>query len=159
MNIKELRICENLTQAEAASILNMSRRGCQELEYNNNENSRSFINVFEKISEYNKIDEEHGILFLKDIKSCVYSIMEGKDVDYCILFGSYARNEAKENSDVDILISTNINGLDYFGLIEELREKLHKKVDLIRTEHIDESKDLLLEILKDGVKIYDSNKR
>jgi len=49
------------------------------------------------------------------------------------LFGSYARDEAHENSDVDIAIKTPLS--DYFKLYdlkEELEEAFHSSVDLVR---------------------------
>jgi len=49
------------------------------------------------------------------------------------IFGSYARGEANENSDLDILVSfrEKVNLWDLIGLEEELTEKLHIDVDLI----------------------------
>lgn len=46
---------------------------------------------------------------------------------FCYLFGSYAKNTANELSDVDLLVSTKITGMAFFGLAEKLREALHKK--------------------------------
>lgn len=48
------------------------------------------------------------------------------------LFGSYARGEAKEDSDVDVaveLVKENIADR-YFGLLHYLEDNLHKKIDL-----------------------------
>ena len=72
----------------------------------------------------------------------------------CYLFGSYAKGYATETSDVDLLIDTTITGLNFFGLIEEFREALHKKVDLLRLDDVKNNKELLLEIMKDGVRLY-----
>ena len=57
--------------------------------------------------------------------------MKEYSVNYCILFGSYAKGLANEKSDVDLLISTNVSGLKFFGSIERLRTSLNKRVDLI----------------------------
>ena len=49
------------------------------------------------------------------------------------LFGSYARGENRDDSDVDIAIETPLS--DYFllyDLKEELEKQFHSKVDLIR---------------------------
>jgi len=49
------------------------------------------------------------------------------------LFGSYARNEHREDSDIDILVSFK-DSISLLGLIQlenELTEKLGKKVDLV----------------------------
>jgi predicted nucleotidyltransferase len=49
------------------------------------------------------------------------------------VFGSYARGEEKENSDLDLLIDfdTKVNLLELIGLEQELSEQLGIKVDLI----------------------------
>ena len=70
------------------------------------------------------------------------------------MFGSYSTNEANESSDVDLLVSTKITGMDFFGLAEVLREKLHKKVDLLNVEQLSNNTELLNEVLKKGIKIY-----
>ena len=57
-------------------------------------------------------------------------------------------------SDIDLLIDTEVTGLDFFGLIEELRQSLHKKIDLLKINQLDNNQELLKEILKDGIKIY-----
>ena len=69
------------------------------------------------------------------------------------LFGSVARNEQNESSDVDILVSTKISGLKYYGIVEELREKLNKKIDMIRLQDVEDKK-ILSEVFKYGVKVY-----
>ncbi|GHV45633.1 nucleotidyltransferase [Synergistales bacterium] len=54
------------------------------------------------------------------------------------IFGSYARNEATENSDVDILIDrtgSKIKGLfDLGGLYNDLCVSIGKEIDLITTD-------------------------
>jgi len=52
------------------------------------------------------------------------------------------------------LISTEIKGLKFFGLVEELRNSLQKKVDVIEVAGLKDNVELLEEILKDGIKIY-----
>ena len=61
---------------------------------------------------------------------------------------------AKEASDIDLLISSNATGIKFFGLIEELRENLKKKVDLLDVNQLNNNLELLKEILKEGIKIY-----
>ena len=55
---------------------------------------------------------------------------------------------------MDLLISSTISGLKYYGLIERLREELCKKVDLLDTKQLVNNESLLSEVLKDGIKIY-----
>ena len=100
------------------------------------------------------IDETHGVLKLDDIKSIVKEVLDKYEVRSCYFFGSYAKGVATEKSDVDLFIDTKTTGLDFFGLIEELRERLKKKVDLLDIMQVNNNTKLLSEILKDGIKIY-----
>ena len=86
-------------------------------------------------------------------------MLENYDVEYCYLFGSYARGTATELSDVDLIVSTSITGLKFYGLVERLRVNLNKKVDVLDINQLVNNKDLLNEILKDGIKIYENKKR
>ena len=48
----------------------------------------------------------------------------------------------------------NISEYNYFELIEDLREKLKKKIDLLDISQLNNNAILINEILKDGIKIY-----
>ncbi len=50
------------------------------------------------------------------------------------IFGSYARGEETESSDVDILVILDYSqpiGLKFFGMYEDLKELLGRPVDLV----------------------------
>ena len=69
------------------------------------------------------------------------------------LFGSYARGEMTENSDIDLLIDKGqIRGLQFAALLCDLEDALGKKVDLISTRGADPV--FLNEISKDEVLLY-----
>ena len=57
-------------------------------------------------------------------------------VEKAWIFGSYARGEESRKSDVDILVrfdkSATITLIDYAGIMNDLSEYLHKKVDLVQ---------------------------
>ena len=99
-------------------------------------------------------DENKRILTVEEIQAGCEKVFEKYDVDYCYLFGSYAKGKAKVDSDIDLLIATSITGLKFFALVEEIRETLRKKVDVLDFNQMESNKDLLNEILKDGIKIY-----
>ena len=80
-------------------------------------------------------------------------------VDFCYLFGSYAKGYAKEDSDVDLCVSTSLTGFGFIGLHNRLSEVLHKKVDLIRVDTLKDNIELLNEIMKDGIRIYGQLKK
>ena len=89
-----------------------------------------------------------------EIKVIVAEVLKSYDVNFCYLFGSYAKNKATDTSDVDLLIDSPITGLNFYGLVEELRTSLCKKVDLLKVNQLVNNEELLVEILKDGIRIY-----
>ncbi|OQA78819.1 MAG: Nucleotidyltransferase domain protein [Tenericutes bacterium ADurb.Bin239] len=156
MTLKELRISKNLTQVESAKYLGMPIRTYQNYENDKSKRgSMKYLYMIDKLEKYDYIDETTGILSVEQIKDTCKQVFNNLDVDYCYLFGSYAEGTPNERSDVDLLVSTNITGLDYYNLIETLRSKLfNKKVDLLTVKQLENNFDLLNEILKNGIKIY-----
>ena len=155
MTLKEWRLSKELTQSQVAKLVGISLRSYKEYENDVTKiNTLKYNYIFNELSKINYIDEEHGILKIDNIKKIVSDVLSNFDVDYCYLFGSYAKNNANELSDVDLLVSTRITGLSFFGLAEKLREALHKKVDLQTHEQIVGSEQMLEDILVEGVKIY-----
>lgn len=155
MRLKELRIKHKLTQAECAKYLGIPIRTYQNYERDDvNTQSIKYLYMLEKLEKYGFIDEEHGILTLEKIKKVCGDVFKDYEVTYCYLFGSYAKGKATEKSDVDLLISTEITGIRFFELVEVLREKLKKKVDVLNQLQIRDNYELVNEILKDGIKIY-----
>ncbi len=155
MELKELRIEKGLTQSQCANFLGIPLRTYSR--YENDENKKNNIKyqfMMDKLSEYGFIDEEHGVLTLDQIKNTCINVFKNYEVDFCYLFGSYSKCKANEKSDVDLLISTNLTGIKFFGLVEELRENLKKKVDLVDIHQLNNNEALIKEILKDGIKIY-----
>lgn len=110
--------------------------------------------LLQRLSEYGTIDEEHGILTIDKIKNICSEVFKNYMVEYCYIFGSYAKGRAKEKSDIDLLVSMPVDGMKYFELIEILREKLKKKIDLLDIAQLNNNPTLIQEILKDGIKIY-----
>ena len=151
--LKRNRLELNITQEEAARLLNISRRTYQKYETIVNNDPKLDYYVF-KFKELNKVDENTGLLSIEKIKAVVSSIMSKYKIKTCYLFGSYAKSKAKPSSDVDLLIESDITGLDYYGLVEELRSGLHKKIDLLTLNSISNNAEMMYEILKDGIKIY-----
>ena len=154
MDLKEIRKRYNITQKEASLFLDIPMRTYaryeNEKKYNN---SLKYIKMCELLENKFRIDEDHGILTMDSIVNAVNEIFKNYNIEYAYLFGSYAKNKAKENSDVDLMINSDISGLKFYGLVEELRQKLKKKVDLIRLQDLN-NLTIIDEILRDGVKIY-----
>ena len=94
------------------------------------------------------------VLFNYYIKRKCSDVFDKYNVNFCYLFGSYSKWKAKPTSDVDLLISTDATGLKFYGLVEDIRTALHKKVDVLDINQLKDYFELTQEILKDGVKIY-----
>lgn len=153
--LKSIRIKKGLTQDQTARILGISRRTY--IRYENGEallpeiKLNFFCDVLEK---YGLIDEEHGVLTIGKIKEICTKVFRNYQVEFCYLFGSYAKNKATEKSDVDLLVSMPVDGIKFFELVEVLREQLRKKVDLLDLSQLEGNPTLVHEILNDGLKIY-----
>ena len=158
MGLRETRTMYHLSQLQGAQIANIPLRTY--VRYENDEQYGSSLKreaIIQKINEQCEITETKGILSIDDIKNAVSQVADGKykgGIDFCFLFGSYAKGHATEKSDVDLFISTNLKGLHYIGFYDALRTTLHKDLDLVRAEDLENNTELLKEILITGIKIY-----
>ena len=154
-DLKTLRKNKKLTQKEAANRIGVSLRSY--ISYENDitkSDSLKYRFLIQELEKIDPVDEEHGVLSQEMIIKLCNDIMPEYDVEYCILFGSYAKGRASGTSDVDLLVSTAVTGLKYYELVERLREALHKKIDMLNVKQVLNNENLLNEILKEGVRIY-----
>ena len=94
-------------------------------------------------------------LSAKDIQ-VIKNYFSGKPVVKAYVFGSYSRNEAENDSDIDILVDLDYSkhiGLGFVQMQDHLQQKLNKKIDLVSSSGV--SKYLLPFIEKDKVLIYE----
>lgn len=154
MTLKELRKVNKLTQKEAALLINIPYRTYVRYEESGaSKDSFKYQMLLRVLEEKTRIDEEHGIVSIDKIKELLIPILKSKKISYCYLFGSYARGSQKENSDIDLLVDTDITGLDFLMLVEEIRNTLHKKIDLLRLKDLKSDNPIVIEILKDGIRL------
>jgi len=80
------------------------------------------------------------ILMQENIKKIVQDYFKDKPVNRVYLFGSYARGDAGEDSDVDLIFSLTENTrISYFGLaryLVDLEKQFSKNVDLIEDKFV-----------------------
>ncbi len=155
IELKKLRLQKKLTQQETAKRIGISLRSY--IMYENDqerENTPKYRFLIQELAKLNLVDESHGILAIDDIKNICAEVFAAYPVDFCYLFGSYAKGKAKEESDVDLLVAADITGLRFYGMAELLREGLHKKVDLLDIKQLVNNEELIREVLKGGIKIY-----
>ncbi len=153
--LKDLRVEKKLTQQEVADLIGISLRSYKSYENDDAKcNTIKYKYIMEQLTKINFIDEENGVLTIEDIRRKCAKVLEQYDVNFCYLFGSYAKGKETPSSDVDLLISSNVRGLKFYGLVEELRVSLQKKVDVLDIKQLKDNLELTEEILKDGIKIY-----
>ena len=76
-------------------------------------------------------------------------------VKKAVLFGSVSKGTNTENSDIDIMVDSNLKGLKFLGLLERLKEASGREVDLIDVSHIEKNSAVENEIRKTGKIIYE----
>jgi predicted nucleotidyltransferase len=89
-------------------------------------------------------------------KIILHQFFSDKPVKKAYLFGSCARNEAKSDSDIDILVELDYEkpiGMKFFGYQSELEDLLNMKVDLVTSDGL--SKYIKPLIDKDKILIYE----
>ncbi len=155
MTLKEIRTTNKLTQLQASQIVGISLRSYKQYENDTNkENTFKYRYICDILTKHFLIDVEHGVLTSEFIDETVNNVLNKYDVECCYLFGSYATGDAVDDSDVDLLVDTKITGMKFYGLAEELRQSLHKKIDLLNIDQLNNNPELLSEILKKGKRIF-----
>lgn len=94
------------------------------------------------------------IYSIDEIKSVLSPVFDKYKVKKAVLFGSYAKGNAKLSSDIDLLVDSGLRGLAFVGLMEEIRCTVDKEIDVFDVSHISPSSRISSEIARDGVVIY-----
>ena len=91
----------------------------------------------------------------EELISVIVTLLRKYKAEKAILFGSYAREEADEESDIDLMVigGSSFKPTDIFSLAEELHRSLSKEVDVYELCEIDQDSDFYQTILREGVPI------
>ena len=91
---------------------------------------------------------------ITEIKKLTEPVFKEYGVEKAYIFGSYARGDFNENSDIDIIISSkNIRSLLIIGaILEALKLVLQKEVDLIEEECFEDDMDEMDQEFYDKIK-------
>ena len=105
------------------------------------------------------------VFTIDEIKTRISPIAKKYRLNAVYIFGSYARKEATENSDIDILIDrqgSTIRGMfDMGGLYNELSQSLGKDIDLVTLQTLKQKSTIsrtpyfIKNIEAEGIKIYE----
>ncbi len=96
------------------------------------------------------------IYSVAEIKKRLMPVFAAEPVYRAILFGSYARGEATEMSDVDIVVDSRgeLRGLHFYGVLESIVEILDKDVDMIDLKNIKPGSPIFEDVMR-GVILYE----
>lgn len=89
-----------------------------------------------------------------DIKEKLIPVFDKYKIKKAVLFGSYAKGIARDNSDIDIMVDSNLRGLAFYGLLEDVVNAVGKSVDLLDKSQIIKASKIQQEIENTGVVIY-----
>lgn len=100
-----------------------------------------------------------NIYSIDEIKQIVSPIAKKYGIEKVYLFGSYARGEARSNSDVDLLITNYQRSIPFAlaNILADFEETLNKPVDLVTQTAIISNarfKDFSDNILKERMILY-----
>lgn len=93
------------------------------------------------------------VMTITDITYIVKPLADKYNIQQVYLFGSYARKEATEDSDVDILVcgGDKFKLTMVFAFAEDLRKALNKDVDVFEINEINQDSDFYKTIMKERV--------
>ena len=80
-------------------------------------------------------------------------MFRANQVKKAILYGSYGKNCADKESDVDIIVDSGLRGLSFYGLVNDVQLALAKKVHVYDTYYLRNTP--IDEIIQSGVTIYE----
>lgn len=90
-----------------------------------------------------------------EIEALIKSLLCKYHAEYAILFGSYAREDADEDSDIDVVVvgGVGFRATDIFAFGEDLRELTRKNVDAFEIREVNKDSELYNNVLREGVRI------
>ena len=97
------------------------------------------------------------MMSLSELTDILLPVINESPIRKVTVFGSYARGDATDASDIDILIDSDgkLNGMNFFIYADKLAEVLPIKSDIFESVEIKKPSSLYTRILNEGVVIYE----
>ena len=76
--------------------------------------------------------DKNNIIMNASVVNSIREYFKTKPVEKAWVFGSFSRNEEREDSDIDIMVELSPDarmGLSYFAMICDLEDRLNRRVD------------------------------
>ena len=94
------------------------------------------------------------MLSLQSIKKLAIPLAQKYGIERLFLFGSYARGEATENSDIDFRIDRGtMRGLQFCAFYNDMEEAFNKPLDILTTKQLPD--EILNAIKKEEILLYE----
>ncbi len=100
---------------------------------------------------------EQTIYQINEIRSKLRPIFEAAPVYCAILFGSYAKGNATDESDIDIVIDSKgeLLNMAFYGVLEDIRTQLNKRVDLFEISELSRNVAIRSAVEREGIVLYE----
>jgi predicted nucleotidyltransferase len=104
-----------------------------------------------------EVKERNMVYTVEEITQRLNPVFEQNGVIKAILFGSYAKGTATENSDVDLVVRTepHIKGYKFVALVNPIVNALGKDVDLVSWRTVRPDGPVGIEVSNTGKVIYE----
>ena len=95
---------------------------------------------------------------LHDISNAVCATMKNYDVQEVYVFGSYARGEETQNSDIDLrfVCGPSITFGDLYEIVELLKLRLGREIEIVTNPPSQMRPAFRESVLRDEVKLYEA---
>lgn len=102
-------------------------------------------------------DMKQQILSVNEIKKILFPIFKTAPVYRAVLFGSYAKGNPTDKSDVDIVIDSKgeLLNMDFYGVLEDITTRLDKRVDLFEITELKNNPSIQSVVQREGIVLYE----
>ena len=100
---------------------------------------------------------EQLIFNINEIKTKLFPVFETTPVYRAILFGSYAKGNPTDKSDIDIVIDSKgeLLNIDFYGVLEDITTRLGRRVDLFEITELKNNPEMQSVVEEEGIILYD----
>ena len=109
--------------------------------------------VFGKIRE--RYGYERRVLTQSEIRDRLMPVITQCGVKRVILFGSYAKGTATDESDVDLVVDSGRKGFDFLTMCHFMEKALDKRTEIFDITHIEKGSQVSAEIDSTGVVLFE----
>lgn len=90
-----------------------------------------------------------------EVEKAIKALLDKYHAECAILFGSYARGEETDSSDIDVIVigGAYFRPKDIFAFGEELRQITKKEVDAFEIREVNEGTEFYKSVMREGVRI------